>query len=71
MRPRVLGEVVLIPAVALHEGRGVFLDDVSPSDLAAHLGVPVETPEATADGLLGALVGRPAARPGAGIARTS
>ena len=66
---RTLGEVVLIPGVALHEGRGVLLDDVAPSDLAAHLGVPIEIPEATAEGLLGALLG-PAARPGARGART-
>jgi len=52
---RPLGQVVLIPGVALHEGRGVLLDDVTPRDLADHIGVPVEAPEATAEGLLGAL----------------
>jgi|RhiMetdeSRZDD1v2_1073273.scaffolds.fasta_scaffold132536_3 putative radical SAM enzyme (TIGR03279 family) len=52
---RPLGQVVLIPGVALHEGRGVLLDDVSLGDLAGHVGVPVEAPEATAEGLLGAL----------------
>jgi putative radical SAM enzyme (TIGR03279 family) len=58
LRGRDLGDVVLVPAVALQETRGVLLDDVSPADLAGHLGVPVETPEATARGLLDALRGR-------------
>ena len=49
---------VLVPGVALQEAGGVFLDDVSPGDLARHLGTPVETPEATAEGLLDALFGR-------------
>jgi putative radical SAM enzyme (TIGR03279 family) len=61
---RPLGEVVLVPAVALQESHGVFLDDAAPGDLAAHLGVPVETPQGTAEGLVGALAGRPE-RPGA------
>src|SRR5262249_59432341 len=55
---RAVGERVLIPGVALHEGRGVLLDDVTPDDLARQLGVPVEAPGATAEGLLGALVER-------------
>lgn len=55
---RPLGDVVLVPDVALQETGGVFLDDVSPGDLARHLGVPVEAPEATARGLVGALLGR-------------
>jgi putative radical SAM enzyme (TIGR03279 family) len=55
---RPLGEVVLVPAVALQESHGVFLDDAAPGELARHLGTPVETPEATAEGLLGALAGR-------------
>jgi putative radical SAM enzyme (TIGR03279 family) len=60
---RGVGERVLIPGVALHEGRGVLLDDTAPDDLARHLGVPVEAPEATAEGLLGALFRRrPACR---------
>jgi hypothetical protein len=52
--------VVLVPRVALTETRGVFLDDVSPADLAHHLGVPVTTPEASARGLVEALLDRPA-----------
>jgi putative radical SAM enzyme (TIGR03279 family) len=61
---RGVGERVLIPGVALHEGRGVLLDDTAPDDLARHLGVPVEAPEATAEGLLGALFRRRPARRG-------
>jgi putative radical SAM enzyme (TIGR03279 family) len=57
-RPR--PDVVLVPRVALQETRGVFLDDVAPEDLGRHLGVRVETPEATARGLLDALRGRSA-----------
>ena len=57
-----LGELVLIPGVALHEGHGLFLDDVAPPELAASLGVPVEAPEASAEGLLGAVLGRRAVR---------
>ena len=52
---RSLGEVVLVPAVALREGHGVFLDDATPADLAGRLGTPVEAPAATARGLLDAL----------------
>ena len=63
-----LGELVLIPGVALHEGRGVLLDDVSPADLSRHLGVRVEAPEATAEGLLAALFTRKPARSPAGRA---
>ena len=59
---RTLGDLVLIPGVALQERRGVLLDDVSPDDLSRHLGVPVRAPEATADGLLAALTGAHAGR---------
>ncbi|MBI2466744.1 MAG: DUF512 domain-containing protein [Candidatus Rokubacteria bacterium] len=61
---RPLGDVVLVPGVALQEAGGVFLDDVNPGDLARHLGLPVEAPEATAGGLLGALLGRRAVKAG-------
>ncbi len=67
---RALGELVLIPGVALHEGRGVLLDDVSPGDLANHLGARVEVPEPTAEGLLGALFDARPARPVAARVRT-
>jgi len=59
---RRLGDLVLVPAVALRETGGVFLDDVTPADLAQRLEVPVETPEPTATGLIDALLGRRAAR---------
>ena len=36
-----LGDAVLVPAVALRDGEGVFLDDLTPADLARSLGVPV------------------------------
>jgi NifB/MoaA-like Fe-S oxidoreductase len=60
---RPLGDLVLVPGVALHEGHGLFLDDVAPRQLAESLGVPVEAPEASAEGLLGAVLGRRAGRP--------
>jgi putative radical SAM enzyme (TIGR03279 family) len=55
---RPLGDVVLIPRVALTETKGVFLDDVAPADLARHLEVPVATLEASARGLVDGLMGR-------------
>jgi putative radical SAM enzyme (TIGR03279 family) len=36
-----LGDEVLVPAVALRDGAGVFLDDLTPGDLGTALGVPV------------------------------
>lgn len=36
-----LGEAVLVPGIALRDGEGVFLDDLTPADLSHHLGVPV------------------------------
>ncbi len=59
---RAVGDLVLVPGVALHEGHGVFLDDVAPRELAASLAVPVEPAEATAEGLLDALFRRPPSR---------
>jgi putative radical SAM enzyme (TIGR03279 family) len=41
-----LGEAVLIPAVALRDGEGVFLDDLTPAEVARALGVPVVPVEA-------------------------
>ena len=52
-----LGDLVLVPAVALKEGEGVFLDDVTPLDLATHLGVPVKGVGPTPRALLRALLG--------------
>jgi putative radical SAM enzyme (TIGR03279 family) len=40
-----LGDAVLVPAVVVRDGDGVFLDDVTPSDLARTLGVPVQVIE--------------------------
>lgn len=54
---RPLGDLVLVPAVALKDGEGVFLDDLSPADLAAHLGVPLKIVEATPRALLRSLAG--------------
>jgi len=51
-----LGEVVLVPSVALRDSVSVFLDDLTPGDLAAALGVPVRPIEPGARALLEALV---------------
>ncbi|MDP2627447.1 MAG: DUF512 domain-containing protein, partial [Candidatus Rokubacteria bacterium] len=51
-----LGEEVLVPAVALRDSAGVFLDDLTPADLAASLGVPVTAVEPSPGALLAALV---------------
>lgn len=50
-----LGEAVLVPAVALRDGEGVFLDDLTPDDLARALGVPVIAVEPEPRALLAAL----------------
>ncbi len=55
---RELGDEVLIPAVALRDGAGVFLDDMTPADLAAALRVRVTAVEPTAPELIAALLGR-------------
>jgi putative radical SAM enzyme (TIGR03279 family) len=52
----VLGDAVLIPSVALRDGAGVFLDDLTPGDLAASLGVPITPVEPGAPALFDALV---------------
>ena len=53
-----LGDEVLVPAVAIRDGAGVFLDDLSPADLSASLGVPVRPVESTPSALAAALLGR-------------
>jgi NifB/MoaA-like Fe-S oxidoreductase len=53
-----LGDGVLVPAVALRDGAGVFLDDLTPADVAAALGTPVTAVEPDAPALLAALIGR-------------
>jgi putative radical SAM enzyme (TIGR03279 family) len=50
-----LGDEVLVPAICLRDGDGVFLDDLTPADLAADLGVPIRPVEPTARALLAAL----------------
>jgi putative radical SAM enzyme (TIGR03279 family) len=52
-----LGEAVLVPAVAVRETDGVFLDDLTPADLARDLGVPVRVVAPAAGTLLRALAG--------------
>ncbi|MDP2700794.1 MAG: DUF512 domain-containing protein [Candidatus Rokubacteria bacterium] len=53
-----LGDEVLVPAVAIRDGAGVFLDDLSPADLSASLGVPVRPVETSPGALAAALLGR-------------
>lgn len=55
---RDLGDEVLVPAVAIRDGVGVFLDDLTPADLAASLETPVTAVEPDAPGFLAALLGR-------------
>jgi putative radical SAM enzyme (TIGR03279 family) len=50
-----LGEEVLIPSVMVRDRDGVFLDDMTPDDLEADLGIRVRVVEPTARALLGAL----------------
>jgi NifB/MoaA-like Fe-S oxidoreductase len=52
------GDEVLIPAVSIRDGAGVFLDDLSPEDLSASLGVPVRPVDTTPSALVAALLGR-------------
>jgi len=52
-----LGRAVLVPAVAVRDGDGVFLDDATPADLARDLGVPVTVVEPTPGALLKAIRG--------------
>jgi NifB/MoaA-like Fe-S oxidoreductase len=55
---RDLGERVLVPAVAVRDGHGVFLDDVTPPELSTALGVPTHVVEATGSALIAALAAR-------------
>jgi putative radical SAM enzyme (TIGR03279 family) len=50
-----LGELVLVPAVAVRDVDGVFLDDLTPDDLARALGVRVRVVAPSATALLRAL----------------
>jgi putative radical SAM enzyme (TIGR03279 family) len=51
------GDEVLVPAAAVRDGEGVFLDDLAPADVAAALGVPVRVVETAPGHLVRALVG--------------
>jgi putative radical SAM enzyme (TIGR03279 family) len=55
---RPLGDEVLVPAVAIRDGAGVFLDDLSPADLTASLGVTVRAVETAPGALAAAILGR-------------
>ena len=50
-----LGDVVLVPSVTVRDADGVFLDDLTPADLARDLAVPVRMVEPTAAALLAAV----------------
>jgi putative radical SAM enzyme (TIGR03279 family) len=50
-----LGRAVLVPAVAVRDGDGIFLDDLTPADLARDLGVPVRVIQPTPSALLNAI----------------
>ncbi|HEU4439938.1 MAG TPA: DUF512 domain-containing protein [Methylomirabilota bacterium] len=56
--PDGLGDEVLLPAVTLRDGAGVFLDDLTPADVAGSLGTPVTAVEPDAPAFLAALLGR-------------
>ena len=67
-----LGDAVLVPAVAVRDGDGVFLDDVTPADLARDLGVPVQVIEPDPRALFRAMAPHTSprsARPGKAEAR--
>ncbi len=55
---RALGDEVLVPAVAVRDGAGVFLDDLTPADLTSVLGAPIRLVEPTGAALVGAVLGR-------------
>jgi putative radical SAM enzyme (TIGR03279 family) len=54
-----LGETILIPSVALKEDEDIFLDDLSLPDLGFHFGRTASRIEATARGLVSAMLGTP------------
>jgi putative radical SAM enzyme (TIGR03279 family) len=54
---RPLGDAVLVPAVAVRQTDGVFLDDLTPGDLGQDLGVPVRVVPPTPRALVRALLG--------------
>ena len=58
LRGKELGEFLLIPAVMLRHGEGVFLDDMTLEELSETLGVPVFPVENDGQALLNAMLGR-------------
>ncbi len=52
-----LGDVILIPSVALKDDEDIFLDDISLQNLATHLGLSALRVEATARGFISACLG--------------
>jgi len=50
-----LGRAVLVPSVALRDADGIFLDDLTPADLARDLGAPVKVVQSTPSALLNAI----------------
>ncbi len=59
---RELGDEVLVPAAALRDGDGVFLDDQGPADLARALGTPVRVVPVDGRALVAAVLGERDAR---------
>jgi putative radical SAM enzyme (TIGR03279 family) len=53
---RPVGDLVLVPGVALKDGPGVFLDDLTPGDLEIRLGVRVKAPAPNPGALFRALL---------------
>lgn len=54
---RPLGDLLLVPGVALREDDGVFLDDLTIRDLKIRLGVPIKAPDPHARPLLASVLG--------------
>ncbi|MBI2216364.1 MAG: DUF512 domain-containing protein [Candidatus Rokubacteria bacterium] len=50
-----LGDEVLVPSITVRDGDGVFLDDLTPADLARDLGVSITLVEPTGAALLHAI----------------
>ncbi len=52
-----LGDELLFPSVMLRADEDIFLDDMTPSELSAHLGVPVRATKSDGAELIAALLG--------------
>ena len=57
LRGKELGDELLFPSVMLRADGDVFLDDMTPQELSAHLGVPVRAGESDGAKFLSALLG--------------